>query len=358
MTTKLRTLNSCQRGNDIRRLSYLRERTHGVPKLMELNLDAIRYFLAIVETMNFTRAAEYCCVRQPSLTRAIGKLEAQLDGKLFNRERNHTHLTELGRLMLPHLKQCHDSAAQVKDLAREKRQGSCHILKLGISNTVPMRLISGCLAELKQQHSELGIEYLRGNTGDIIKALGTGKVELAIAGPTVINRHDRPRLDCWSLFEEDFALAVSNSNLCAELASVELSDLCEMTILVRPWCERHADLAELFAHADISIDKAPVVRRDDDLIPLVRADLGVCVIPRSLGTGYGFKMIPIRDCGLSRRLNLYAAPDKKRTAAGVALAGLLASHDWGNIAGRRSEGGGVNEHPTARHVSHRWQTAG
>ena len=59
-----------------------------------MELHEIRYFLAVCETLNFTRAAERCNVTQPSLTRAIQSLEGKLGGgPLINRERGNTHLT-------------------------------------------------------------------------------------------------------------------------------------------------------------------------------------------------------------------------------------------------------------------------
>ena len=68
-----------------------------------MELHEIRYFLALSKTLNFTKAAEACNVSQPALTRAIQKMEDELGGLLFSRERNNTHLTELGRLIEPHL---------------------------------------------------------------------------------------------------------------------------------------------------------------------------------------------------------------------------------------------------------------
>jgi DNA-binding transcriptional LysR family regulator len=63
----------------------------------------IRNFLAVCETLNFTRAAENCNVSQPALTRAVHKLEEELGGLLLRRENNLTHLTDFGRLVRPHL---------------------------------------------------------------------------------------------------------------------------------------------------------------------------------------------------------------------------------------------------------------
>ena len=64
-----------------------------------MELYQIRYFLALCETLNFARAAERCNVSQPSLTRAVQKLEQELGGLLIRRERRRTHLTELGELV-------------------------------------------------------------------------------------------------------------------------------------------------------------------------------------------------------------------------------------------------------------------
>ena len=63
-----------------------------------MEMHQTRYFLAVCEALNFTRAAHHCNVAQPSLTRAIKKLEEELGGPLFRRERTRTHLTDLGRL--------------------------------------------------------------------------------------------------------------------------------------------------------------------------------------------------------------------------------------------------------------------
>ena len=66
-----------------------------------MEMHQVRYYVALCETLNFTRAAEQCNVTQPALTRAIRSLEDKAGGPLIHRERGNTHLTELGRLMLP-----------------------------------------------------------------------------------------------------------------------------------------------------------------------------------------------------------------------------------------------------------------
>lgn len=79
-----------------------------------MEMHQIRYFLALCEEQNFTCAAKRCGVKQPSLTNAIKRLEAELGGSLFHRSRTKTRLTDLGILVRPDLVQIDRSTAEAK----------------------------------------------------------------------------------------------------------------------------------------------------------------------------------------------------------------------------------------------------
>jgi DNA-binding transcriptional LysR family regulator len=66
-----------------------------------MQLHQVKYFLALYEERNFTRAARRCGVSQPSLTNAIKELEGELGGNLFRRKPE-VSVTELGKVILPH----------------------------------------------------------------------------------------------------------------------------------------------------------------------------------------------------------------------------------------------------------------
>ena len=87
-----------------------------------MEMHQIRYFLALCEELNFTKAAERCNVAQPSLTRAIKLLEDEFGGALVNRERANTHLTELGRMVRPHLAEVYDNAQLARSEAGNSRR--------------------------------------------------------------------------------------------------------------------------------------------------------------------------------------------------------------------------------------------
>jgi DNA-binding transcriptional LysR family regulator len=66
-----------------------------------MEINQIRYFLAICDKGSFTRAAQTCGIKQPSLTAAIQRLERSIGGKLFDRSSSPIRLTKLGSQLLP-----------------------------------------------------------------------------------------------------------------------------------------------------------------------------------------------------------------------------------------------------------------
>ncbi len=84
---------------------------------MTIKMHQIAYFLALCEERNFTRAARRCGVTQPSLTRAIQQLEAELGGQLFDRNTSCTSLTALGALIRPEFVRINQATQDIISLA-------------------------------------------------------------------------------------------------------------------------------------------------------------------------------------------------------------------------------------------------
>lgn len=85
-----------------------------------MKLHQIRYFLALCEERDFTRAATRCTVAQPAFTRAIKALEEELGGALFHRQHANTHLSRLGQKLKPILEQAYSHAEGAKRQARDR----------------------------------------------------------------------------------------------------------------------------------------------------------------------------------------------------------------------------------------------
>jgi LysR family transcriptional regulator, hydrogen peroxide-inducible genes activator len=124
-----------------------------------MEMHQVRYFLAVAEELNFTRASEKCNVTQPSLSRGIKLLEDELGGPLFHRDREHTHLTDLGQIVRPHLQSVLDHSKFAKQLS----QDFVHKvpLKLGIMSTISPHEIVDLIANLRSRHPDVGPQAVR-----------------------------------------------------------------------------------------------------------------------------------------------------------------------------------------------------
>src|SRR5258708_11185992 len=137
--------------------------------------DQVRYSLAVTRTLNFTRAAEKCNVAQPSLTRAIKQLEAELGGDLFRRERPAAQLTELGQRMHPLLKQCFEAAAGARSLASSFKSGEIGALRIALTHSIDLALLIPYLDEIKRLFNRLEFRFLRGSARGVREFLKQGE---------------------------------------------------------------------------------------------------------------------------------------------------------------------------------------
>jgi DNA-binding transcriptional LysR family regulator len=143
-------------------------------------MHQIRYFLAVCETLNFTRAAESCNVSQPSLTRAIKGLEDELGGPLFRRERNNTHLTGLGEMMRPHLTQVLIETDAAKERARSFARLEDVELKLGMMCTIGPRRFVPFLQAFRERHPKVRLVVQDGSNTMLQERLAQGELDVAV----------------------------------------------------------------------------------------------------------------------------------------------------------------------------------
>jgi DNA-binding transcriptional LysR family regulator len=292
-------------------------------KVMEMH--QVRYFLAAARTLNFTRAAEDCNVSQPSLTRAIRQLEAELGGDLFRRERPAAQLTELGIRLHPHLEQCHAAAAGAKSLATAFRTGQVGTLRLAVAEAVDLSLLIPHFRQLKRLFNSLEFKIFRGSSEQIGEYLKNGDAELGIASKI---SKDWDRLDCWPLFTETFQLVVNGHHPLAAYDRIEFADLRQEQLLSRCYCEYADRLNESLRARDIDVDHSHAVSSERDLIALLEADLGIALIPYSASTPETLKCSPVVGLDVRRTVQLFGVAGRERTAVASAVMKLLRSADW------------------------------
>jgi DNA-binding transcriptional LysR family regulator len=289
-----------------------------------MEMHQIRYFLAVARTLNFTRAAEECNVTQPSLTRAIQKLEEEFDGLLFRRERALTHLTDLGRQMLPHLERTFEAAQAAKALARGIGKVQVAPLTLGLALSVKSPQVAQILGDVGDGLPGFQLTLNQGSSGELLQAAIRGELDLII----VERPQESPeRLDEWQLYDQHYVVVVRSDHRFAELDHVAIADLhCE------PLIERSSEPNHLFKAACEAAGAEPLVRHrapdDEQLHRLAEAGLGACLLPDGMKLGAGLVARAISDAELKRIVILGSIGGRQRPPAAEAFIRAARACAW------------------------------
>ncbi|MFC9097764.1 LysR family transcriptional regulator [Streptomyces sp. NPDC057072] len=164
---------------------------------MDVDLRLVRYFTVVAEYGNIGRAATSLHLAQPSLSRQIQRLEAQLGVRLFDRSPQGTSLTDAGQAFLPRARTLLREAEQAARAARAAVQP--HAVTVGCAEGL---IITACMQELRRRHPEGQLRTRHLDWRDT-RALAEGRVDALVAyrplpfttdGFRVTKLHEEPRV--------------------------------------------------------------------------------------------------------------------------------------------------------------------
>lgn len=271
----------------------------------------LRYFLAIVETGNFSRAAARENVAQPTLSAGIAKLEGELKARLFDRTNRRVHLTEAGSRLLIHARRIEHEY----NLAQAAVSGAPHseLARVAVLSTIPTALIEAILSRCATAGER--IELLDGAEREVANLLDRGRVDLAltIIGPST----DRFRSE--KLFEEGYSLALPSAHRLADASSVPGEALADETMIVRRQCEVLAQTSRYFTGRNVRPFFSYRGNSDEKVMSLVRAGLGITVMPDSY-QAEGVARVMLDGFTPRRAIGLAYGPGSAGLGAGFAQA--------------------------------------
>ena len=144
-----------------------------------ISLRQVKFFVALAEAGNFSRAAERLAVSQPALSSAIRQVESLVGLRLFDRTTHRVVLTAAGRSFLPHALRLLTTAENAfRDIEEEARRGRTTVRLGAIPSTVPA--LSMAIAGLDQEAVGISLHLMDGKSDDLIEDLRRGKIDLAL----------------------------------------------------------------------------------------------------------------------------------------------------------------------------------
>ncbi len=262
-----------------------------------MEMNQIRYFLAVCEHRNFTHAASASNVSQPSLTTAIKKLEGELGGELFVRDRAGCRLTALGILMRPRLQKIYDETRQAKAEAIRHMRLERVPLSVGVGETIGHSRISAAMERMRKRVPQAEIELIVASSSGLLAALRDGNLDVVVTSDKV--SEDLYRID--HLYEEDYRVVVSKSHPLSELKTISLSTLAETDMLDRLNCEMRDTLHGACADHGHELYAAYRSNRVDWLVDLARQGSGAVILPvTAIPSDIGLVSKPIDGIEISR----------------------------------------------------------
>ena len=290
-----------------------------------MEFNQVRYFLTLAETLNFTRAAEMCHVTQPALTRAIQKLEEELGGLLFYRERNLSQLTELGQLMRPLLEQASTAAQSAREQALAFKRREAAPLRLGIDCSIAAAVLTPVIGELAARIKGFELNIGQYASPEISRLLLDGTIDAGL----VIGQEGIPeRLNRWKLYDEALVVLCPPNHALARAPEIVARQLAEQQILARemPDCAIRAALTELCAAAGMVPKMQHSAAQEEILHEMVKASLGIAIMGERQPVPAGLVARPL---AAPARAVMLVAPAGRQQGPGVAaFLKLMRARSW------------------------------
>ncbi len=290
-----------------------------------MEMQQVRYFVALAKELNFTRAAERCNVSQPALTRAIQQLEHELGGPLFHRERGNTHLSELGRMMLPYLETVEEQCRAARDRARAVKKLDRATLTIGTMCTIGPQLVSELMLSFRSRHPNVEVVVIDEGAPKMVERLEKGDLEVALVGvpdelPDTL--HQLP------IFKERFVIVLPpNHRLCANEV-IRAEQLDKEPYVSRSNCEVFEPVRKELNSRGVFMRQVFSSPRDDWVQGMIKAGLGLGFFPEFGVTDPDLVVRPLIEPSFSRSIYLATVRGRPHSPAVGAFIQEARRYPW------------------------------
>ncbi len=277
-------------------------------------------FLALVNHLNFTHAAQEIHLSQPSVSVRIRRLQEELGVKLFEQAGKKIMLTEAGQLFETHARrvvtaQC--DARQVMEAYRGLEHGS---LRIAASTTPGMYIVPRIIAEFKRQHPKISIRLSIKNTRQVEEDILKDEFDLGFVGGHLISGE----VQALPWRTDELVLLVSPSHPIARSRQINPGDLADEAFINRePGSATQAAIEKHLPVQNFSVSAALELGNPESVKQAVISGLGVAFLSRSaIETELKAKSLVarrVRGVHIDRELRIIHRKGKHLSSAATAL---------------------------------------
>ncbi|OTG78036.1 RpiR family transcriptional regulator [Acinetobacter sp. ANC 5054] len=243
-----------------------------------MELRHLRYFIAVAEELNFTKAAQRMCTVQPSLSQQIKDLEQEVGVQLLMRTNRKVELTTEGvaflkeaRLSLEHAEKAIMDARQIAQLSKEQ-------LNIGFVPVAEMKVFPYIMPNIRAQFPELKIHFHSLMDIDQIAAVRKGEIDIAFTRYI----EESPEIEAVQIFSEPLALIVPKNSPLAEQRHISIKSMNNQDFIIsdeHSSPELHRIVQEFFKQNKLNVN-------------LVQHSTNILLNVNLVGMGVGWSLVP------------------------------------------------------------------
>ena len=286
-----------------------------------MNIRDLQYLKAVADLRNFTAAAEFCHVSQPTLSTQIRKLEDSLGVAIFERSNKQVLITEAGQPIIEAAKRALLEIEVMRDHAREAKDPFAGTLRLGAFPTLAPYYLPTAVDMLRSSFPKLTLRLVEDKTDRLVTQLLAGELDAALlAYPLAEERLQHARL-----FTDPFLLAVGADHPLAQASHVTPSQLLDYDLLLleEGHClrEQALEVCQLGGFYEQQEFRATSL---ETLRQMVRAGSGITLIPQiALRADPAICAIPFAPPAPARHIGLFWRKTSSKQKLLAQIAALL-----------------------------------
>ncbi|MBS7254793.1 LysR family transcriptional regulator [Flavobacterium branchiicola] len=245
-----------------------------------MELRHLKYFLAVAEELNFTKAAEKLFISQPPLSRQIAELEEEIHAKLFIRNNKKVELTEAGKYFEKEVREIFQHMERISLQTKKIAENISGEFRIAYISSINSSVISDLIKHLKAQFPYVNFKLFEISTTKQIDALEQGKIEMGIIRSPIHS----PKIKSHLWFKDGFSL-VYNKKTIQIKSENEILKLKEETFIFfnKDYAPHyHEVLLELCAFYGFTPQIIHEANNINSIVQLVKNGLGVSIVPSNI----------------------------------------------------------------------------
>jgi DNA-binding transcriptional LysR family regulator len=243
-----------------------------------MELRHLRYFVAVAEELHFRRAAERLHMSQPPLSQQIRALEDELGVQLLERSQRRVELTAAGSAFYERATEILRAVEDAGRLVRRVHRGEVGRLSIGFVGSSMYSFLPDALGTFRARHHDVELQLRELTTAAQLRQLESGQIDVGVVRPA----SERPGLVIETVQSEPVVVALPESHRLAAQERVDLDDLAGESLVMLGQGEAPGLRRSLAATTDRLGGEVQEVREMQTVIGLVRAGVGVSLVPASL----------------------------------------------------------------------------